>query len=237
MDTNKYYIELGKRLVKIREQKKLTQKNIAQTLGVSFQQYQKYESGANRIPTKSLVLFCNLTNCDIREVTGLPKKDYEELYKRAIVHNNYNTTYVNNFNGLFTNLFNMDLKPMKNKISVFFIIFSLIIYFGVQLLKFSTNINSMYNSTFLSIQLLGFVIAFTAIVFIVFSYNILSYLLAFISYVGIYATIYRFIFLKSASGIDRLIMYVVAVVLCFVTFYLLMKFNINTRQEETLEKN
>lgn len=231
MDTNKYYSELGKRLVKIREKNKLTQKNLAEAIGVSFQQYQKYESGANRIPTKAIVVFCKLTNCDIREVTGIPIKDYEKLYKKAVI-NNYNTTYVNNFNGLFSNLFNMDLRTMKNKISVFFIIFSLVIYFGIQLLKFSTNINTMYNSTFLSIQLLGFVISFTAIVFIVFSYNILTYLLAFISYVGIYATVYRFIFFKSPLGVDRIIMYATSILLCFATFYLLKKFNVNNIKAE-----
>lgn len=69
VDHSEYYINLGRKLREIRENQKLSQKAVAVKLGISCQQYQKYESGENRIPTNSLVIFCELTNSDIKELT------------------------------------------------------------------------------------------------------------------------------------------------------------------------
>lgn len=41
--------KIGERLKEIRKRKRLNQKEVAQILGVSFQQFQKYENGKNRI--------------------------------------------------------------------------------------------------------------------------------------------------------------------------------------------
>lgn len=53
-------IELGERLRTARTLKKLTQKDVASALGVSFQQIQKYERGENRVSAVRLVQFCRL---------------------------------------------------------------------------------------------------------------------------------------------------------------------------------
>lgn len=42
-------IHVGKRLKEIRTMRGLTQSNVAHHLGISFQQLQKYETGANRV--------------------------------------------------------------------------------------------------------------------------------------------------------------------------------------------
>lgn len=44
-----FYRELGKQIRKYREQQGLTQKDMSVHLGVTYQQYQKYEVGENRI--------------------------------------------------------------------------------------------------------------------------------------------------------------------------------------------
>ena len=65
-----YYISLGKKIREIKKRQGLSQKEVAKILGVTFQQYQKYERGINRIPIKALVTFCELTNSDIKELTA-----------------------------------------------------------------------------------------------------------------------------------------------------------------------
>ncbi len=42
-------IHVGKRIKEIRTVRSLTQSNVAEQLGISFQQLQKYETGANRV--------------------------------------------------------------------------------------------------------------------------------------------------------------------------------------------
>ncbi len=53
-------IELGERLRTARILKKMTQKDVASGLGVSFQQIQKYEKGENRVSAVRLVQYCHL---------------------------------------------------------------------------------------------------------------------------------------------------------------------------------
>ena len=51
---------IGARLKEIRKQKRLTQEDLAAMLGISFQQFQKYENGKNRIS------FANLYELSLR---------------------------------------------------------------------------------------------------------------------------------------------------------------------------
>ena len=65
-----YYKKLGKQMREIRKEEGLNQKEVASKIGITFQQLQKYERGENRIPTKAVVTFCELTNTDIQDLTG-----------------------------------------------------------------------------------------------------------------------------------------------------------------------
>ena len=49
---------VGRRLKLLRNQKHISQKELAQRLGVSFQQVQKYEKGLNRLPASRMLLIC-----------------------------------------------------------------------------------------------------------------------------------------------------------------------------------
>lgn len=53
---------IGERLKEIRKLKKLTQEDVAEKLGVSFQQIQKYENGKNRISFSRLYELSNFMN-------------------------------------------------------------------------------------------------------------------------------------------------------------------------------
>ncbi len=48
-DKNDFYLELGKFLKRERKDRKLSQKLVAKELGISYQQYKKYETGENKI--------------------------------------------------------------------------------------------------------------------------------------------------------------------------------------------
>jgi transcriptional regulator with XRE-family HTH domain len=54
--TYKVNIAIGQTIRKARKLRKLTQTDLASRLEVSFQQVQKYENGANRIPLSALLL-------------------------------------------------------------------------------------------------------------------------------------------------------------------------------------
>ena len=47
--------KIGRNLKRLRLENGLTQKDIANVLGVSFQQVQKYETGQNKLPIESLL--------------------------------------------------------------------------------------------------------------------------------------------------------------------------------------
>ena len=51
---------LGNRMRAFRQERKLTQNTVAQALGVSFQQIQKYERGTNRISAERFVALCHI---------------------------------------------------------------------------------------------------------------------------------------------------------------------------------
>ena len=241
VDDSEYYIELGKNLLKIREEQRLLQKDIADKMGITFQQYQKYERGINRIPTKALVTFCEITNTDIKEITGCTVGDYEKTYKEAVVNYNTNNNVTNvyhNYSGFFSNLLNIDLNSMKNKISVIVLSLALAVYFGINLLKFFPEANAQYNIIFLQIQICSFMIAFAVTIFSVFSYCIFSYLFGYIAFYAVIVLFYRVLSIGSKYYLNdmmlKLFMQVLGIALTILTFYILKKYkvNINVRSNE-----
>ena len=72
-----FYQNLGRWLRQVREERGISQEKMGPLLDVAFQQIQKYENGANRIPVDKLVLFCKATGAKvvsaIRAAEGLNK--------------------------------------------------------------------------------------------------------------------------------------------------------------------
>lgn len=62
---------LAKRLRDTREDKDLRQKNIADALGITYQQYQLYESGRRKIPIDKFKMICNFYNISADYFLGL----------------------------------------------------------------------------------------------------------------------------------------------------------------------
>ena len=226
IDHKDYYKNLGEKLRNIREKQNLIQKEIATKLGITFQQYQKYERGENRIPTKSLVTFCEITNSDIKELTGCNVSNYEKGYKEEVVNNI--TNIYHNYNGFFSILFNTDFAIIKNKVAISFILASLIIWFICELFKTIPIINTD-NYLLFSIQNIAFLLALAISLFVAFGYNILTYSITYIVYLSIYNIVNYKIDL-AIIGFNIIIMYCTCFILTFLTFYILKQLKINLKK-------
>jgi len=69
-------IELGKRIRLRRVEQKISQAELGEQLGVSFQQVQKYEKGSNRVSASRLQQACNVLQVPVQFFfEGLPKTE------------------------------------------------------------------------------------------------------------------------------------------------------------------
>jgi len=59
-------IHVGRRLMKARRERGLSQTELAKAIGVSFQQVQKYEAGTNRIAASRLWFAAQMLNVEIQ---------------------------------------------------------------------------------------------------------------------------------------------------------------------------
>lgn len=66
-------IQLGQALKQVRKSRKLSQLALAQELGITFQQIQKYEAGINRISASRLIDICRVLNISIQDFYALIK--------------------------------------------------------------------------------------------------------------------------------------------------------------------
>jgi transcriptional regulator with XRE-family HTH domain len=73
-DDNGFYRDLGRAIRLARVAAGKTQVDLADHLGVSFQQIQKYESGSNRIPVEELVTTAAYLDIPLSELLALPDR-------------------------------------------------------------------------------------------------------------------------------------------------------------------
>lgn len=59
-----------------RESRNLTQKEVAEHLGIKQQQYARYEKGINLLPITHLKTICVLLNVSADYILGLPQMPY-----------------------------------------------------------------------------------------------------------------------------------------------------------------
>jgi transcriptional regulator with XRE-family HTH domain len=64
---NKNHLQIGQNLKRLRKQSKLTQSNVADVIGVSYQQVQKFEKGINRIFAHQILDICDEFDWDLNE--------------------------------------------------------------------------------------------------------------------------------------------------------------------------
>lgn len=78
--------ELGFRLKALRQKSGVSQKQLGELLGISFQQVQKYESGANRMPPERIEACAKLFNVPVSYFFGsqVEAKDKVVLDRKVI---------------------------------------------------------------------------------------------------------------------------------------------------------
>jgi transcriptional regulator with XRE-family HTH domain len=79
--------EIGARIHLLRLKNKMSQVELGRQLGVTFQQIQKYESGANTVSSARLQLLCQILNCTPSELitpTATERKVLAQLSNRAL---------------------------------------------------------------------------------------------------------------------------------------------------------
>jgi len=77
-------LSIGARMRARRRQLGLSQTDLAEKLGVSFQQVQKYERGTNRIAASTLVAAANALSTTVSGLVGedgLGREDEDELFR------------------------------------------------------------------------------------------------------------------------------------------------------------
>lgn len=67
-----YYTD---RLIWIRNCRNITQKELANAIGIKQQQYARYENGINELPINYLILICKYLNLSADYILGLTEKE------------------------------------------------------------------------------------------------------------------------------------------------------------------
>ncbi len=74
-------IEIGFRIRKIRQDKRLTQSEVAAEIHITYQQLQKYELGKNKIPASRLGKIAKILDVSEQELLRPTSKNFEQLRK------------------------------------------------------------------------------------------------------------------------------------------------------------
>jgi transcriptional regulator with XRE-family HTH domain len=80
-------VHVGHRLREVRIMRGLTQTQLGERLGISFQQVQKYEKGTNRIGSSRIWDMCGILDVPVSfffEGLGDDKSDDEKISRRAL---------------------------------------------------------------------------------------------------------------------------------------------------------
>lgn len=72
--------EIGFRIRKIRQDKRLTQSEVAAKLHITYQQLQKYELGKNKIPASRLTKIASIMGVTEQSIL-LPNQNFEQIRK------------------------------------------------------------------------------------------------------------------------------------------------------------
>ena len=232
INEKEFYGNLREILKTARIEQNITQEQIARKLDFTRQQYQKYETGTNRLPAIQIVKICShlglnpievIHSSIIRTTRGVKNKPINE---KTIINNHHH------YNGFFSNFFNMDLRLMKNKIVVTMMTICLVLYFGVNIFKFLPEINGQYNTVMLRSQYVFSDILIAVMIFAVFGYSIFSYLFGYIAFYAFVNLIRLIVILPDNSIVNQNMMLkagmqLSCILLTILTFYILKKFKVN----------
>lgn len=89
---------IGRRIRMFRRKEGMSQQNLGEKLGVSYQQVQKYESGKNRISAEKLILVAQVLDIPIHVLMGFQSDD--ALYPETLYAHPQTIRMLEYFNGI-----------------------------------------------------------------------------------------------------------------------------------------
>lgn len=78
-------IKIGSIIRARREARGITQAQLGQAVGVTFQQIQKYERGANRVSAATMLKIADALTCHVADLYGDPDPEAASMSERAIL--------------------------------------------------------------------------------------------------------------------------------------------------------
>lgn len=78
-------VQIGATVRRLREAKGLTQAGLASGIGVTFQQVQKYERGANRISASTMVSIADVLRCTVADLYDEPDPSGSSVSERGLL--------------------------------------------------------------------------------------------------------------------------------------------------------
>ena len=78
-------LQIGHAVRSRREKAGLTQADLGRAIGVTFQQVQKYERGANRVSAAAMIRIADALGCHVADLYGDPDPDGRSPSERAIL--------------------------------------------------------------------------------------------------------------------------------------------------------
>lgn len=78
-------IQIGQIIRQRREALKITQAGLADQIGVTFQQVQKYERGVNRVSAATLLRIAEVLQCHVADLYGDPDPKATSISERAVL--------------------------------------------------------------------------------------------------------------------------------------------------------
>ena len=78
-------LQIGHAVRSRREKTGLTQADLGRAIGVTFQQVQKYERGANRVSAAAMIRIADALGCHVADLYGDPDPDGRSPSERAIL--------------------------------------------------------------------------------------------------------------------------------------------------------
>lgn len=138
--------KIGKFIAKLRKEKKLTQEQLAEKLGVTSKSISRWENG-NTMPDVSLFEpLCKELNITINELLSgkkIKKDEYQEKFEENVINT--------------INYANKKIDSSKNQIAIFLLVAGfLVILTAVTIFPSESSWSSIYSSCGLIISLIGF---------------------------------------------------------------------------------
>ena len=233
IDEKEFYENLQDILKTARIEQNISQKQVANKLGFTQQQYQKYETGTNRIPAIQALKIANYLDLSINDVIGgaiirtVKGIETKPVNENTVIYNSYNYN-----NGFFSNFFNMDLNFMKNKVALSIITLSIIVYGIINIFTLENNIEN--NPILLQAQSFALMLTFTMMMFIISRYGLLTYLCG---YFAVYESVNLILLMLTyPETLNQDIMpayriQLFCIILTIIIFYIIKKISVNINKK------